>query len=83
MTMKTNMDNNIDEARLRNLIGSLPQAEVSPWFTRRVLNRLPDRRKKIAGRIEYVVYLVALLWSLFIGITCMRGISLMVLPSGI
>lgn len=62
-----------DDRTLRDLLSSLPQAEMSPWFTRRVLNRLPDRRRRIAGVIEYGVYIVALLWLLFTGVSYLAG----------
>ena len=45
-------DNN-SETRLRHLIQTgAPSAPVSPWFTQKVLNRLPDKQKRIAARIE-------------------------------
>lgn len=43
----------------------LPPAPVSPWFTRKVLNRLPERQRNLAGKIEIwtcVVGLIATLW---------------------
>lgn len=61
-----------DDKRLRSFFQSLPDAEISPWFTRRVLNRLPERRRRIAGIIEYCVYIVALLWLIVLGIMSIR-----------
>ena len=66
--MKEN-DNIQDDERLRWLLkNNLPEAPVSPWFTRKVLNRLPDRKRKIAGRIEIALSLVALILTLSFGI---------------
>lgn len=37
-------DFNIDDIQLKELFDStLPKAEKNPWFTRRVMNRLPER----------------------------------------
>lgn len=39
---------------------SLPNAPEDPWFTRKVLNRLEDRPRKIAARIEYILYIIGI-----------------------
>lgn len=58
----------LSEEGLKQLFGRLPEAEINPWFTRRVLNRLPERRRRMAGRIEYAVYIIALLWMIGSGV---------------
>ncbi len=41
-----------DDTQLRKLMSTLPAAPADPWFTRKVLNRLPQRKRHIAARIE-------------------------------
>ncbi len=56
-----NMDTGGEDELLRNLIKKdLPYAPPSPWFTKKVLNKLPERRRRIASYCEYAVYLLAL-----------------------
>lgn len=40
---------------------TLPQAPVSPWFTRKVLNRLPERKRRYAGTIEISTCIVGII----------------------
>lgn len=58
---KSRLDFNTDtDARLRELLQkSAPVAPHSPWFTRKVMNRLPEHKIKMAARIEYAVYTLA------------------------
>ncbi len=55
-----------NDIRLRERFkNDLPDAPISPWFTRKVLNRLPERQKNMAGKIELwtcVAGIVATLW---------------------
>lgn len=51
---------NDNEARLRELFKTnLPEAPRSPWFTRKVLNRLPERSVSRYRWIENAAYIVA------------------------
>ncbi len=50
----------------------LPPAPKSDWFTRKVMNRLPEKRTSNYAWIEYAAYTVALLmyvwaWTALIG----------------
>lgn len=47
---------------LRQLLHSrLPESMPSPWFTRKVLNRLPRRRYVIASGVEYLLYIFGII----------------------
>ena len=47
---------------LRELLHSrLPGHVPSPWFTRKVLNRLPQRRYAAAAIIEYALYVAGII----------------------
>lgn len=62
---------NIDlkDDKLSSLLkNELPEAPYNPWFTRKVLNRLPDRKKRIAANIEIWVCIVAAVITLVFGI---------------
>lgn len=50
----TDLDNNIKKI----LHDSLPNAPESPWFTRKVLNRLPERKSNRGAIIEYCGFLI-------------------------
>lgn len=57
------------EAILRQrLKASALQAPPSPWFTRKVMNRLPEKRMRIAAKIEYAVYAIAAIATVVMGI---------------
>ncbi len=45
----------------------LPPAPVSPWFTRKVLNRLPERQRNLAGKIEICTCVAGLIATLWLG----------------
>lgn len=61
MNKDKNMTNTREDDMLRTLIKrDLPYAPPSPWFTKKVLNRLPERKRRIASYCEYAVYLLAL-----------------------
>lgn len=45
----------------RLLQEGLPQAPRSEWFTRKVMNRLPERRRPSYSWIEYISYAIALI----------------------
>lgn len=49
-----NKNNNVDE-RLREIFHrELPDAPQSPWFTRKVMNRLPERKRPAISVIEWI-----------------------------
>lgn len=61
----------IDIEISRMLKQSLPEAGHDKWFTRKVLNRLPDKQKHSRGWIEPCLYFTGLLvcfigWGLFL-----------------
>ena len=54
------MDNKTIDKRLRETFDAkLPQAPNNPWFTRKVINRLPYKRKNRAAIIEYAGFALA------------------------
>lgn len=69
--MKTT-DNDNDRA-LRRMMQQLPEAPASPWFTKKVLNRLPDKQKRIAARIELWSCAIAAAITLVLGIKYCAG----------
>ncbi len=49
------------DARLSEILKRhLPDAPPQPWFTRTVLNRLPDRTLRIVSLIEYALYIIGI-----------------------
>ena len=51
---------NFDDDRLRKLFRKeLPDAPRSLWFTRKVMNRLPERRGRAVSILEIVVGVIA------------------------
>lgn len=70
MNDKKNISDNSDfDSLLRQrLKASALQAPPSPWFTRKVMNRLPEKHMRLASRIEYVVYAIAALATVVMGI---------------
>ncbi len=57
-------DNDIfnDDCKLREAFHKgLPDAPVTAWFTRKVMNRLPPRRRRIINGVEWGTYGVAAL----------------------
>lgn len=53
----------------------LPDAPPQPWFTRTVMNRLPDRTQRIASIVEYVLYIIGIAASVVAAIRYFRGIE--------
>lgn len=73
-------DNNKNNRDEDAMIGSwlkrrLPDAPPQPWFTRTVMNRLPDRSQKIASIVEYVLYIIGIAASTAAAIRYFRGIE--------
>lgn len=68
--MKHNKKETPDTDRqLRELFQKeLKPHQPSPWFTRRLMNRLPYRRKPILPVIEISIYCVALVATLLFGV---------------
>ena len=63
-----------DEA-LRSLLKSAAlQAPPSPWFTRKVMNRLPEKGVRTAAWIEYAVYLMAALATVIYAVIYGAGV---------
>ena len=51
-----------DDRRLRQLFHEkLPQAPADPWAVRKVINRLPERRRPLYAPVEYACYAIAML----------------------
>lgn len=50
-----------DKALRELLQKNLPERMPSPWFTRKVLNRLPPPRYRLAAFIEYVLYIAGII----------------------
>lgn len=65
------MIKNIDDTELKQLFKKeLPQAPENPWFTRKVMNRLPEKEFKVFSWIEYLSYAIAIVglviyWAIF------------------
>lgn len=54
------MKHDITDKQIKKFLKrELPQAPVNPWFTRKVMNRLPEKRTNWAARIENTGFLVA------------------------
>ena len=64
----------LSDDSLRQLMRKLPEATPSPWFTRMVLNRLPEKRRRVAMYIEYALYTVGLVWMVIWGVLLMKGL---------
>lgn len=59
----------LSDIRLRELLKrNAISAPPSPWFSRKVLNRLPPRRKAFAAWMEYTVYIIAACLTATVGI---------------
>lgn len=46
----------------------LPKHQPAPWFTKKVMNRLPERHIALVARLEMSVYIMALLATLAYGV---------------
>lgn len=71
--MKTDRHDNNDHTaadnRLRQLLDearNTTEAPPSPWFTRKVMNRLPPQKIRTAAMAEYMVYIIAALATIII-----------------
>lgn len=54
------MRNPIDDNKLRDRVKrDLPEAPHNPWFAKKVMNRLPERKNNIASIIEYAGFIIA------------------------
>ena len=64
-------NNTLDDRQLSQLMKKeLPAAPANPWFTRKVMNRLPAKGPHIYSWIEYTAYAIALValivfWCIF------------------
>lgn len=71
---------NDDDKYIRSMLKeNLPAHLPSPWFTKKVMNRLPERRVRIFARIEFAVYILALIATVVFGIVT----TLNVVDSGV
>ncbi len=53
--MNIRKDKDIDDKLWRELFQeNLPKARRSPWFTRKVMNRLPERKRPAISIIEWI-----------------------------
>lgn len=50
-----------DEQKLRQAFHELPGAPENPWFHRKVMNRLPEKRISQYTPVEYLAYLLAVI----------------------
>lgn len=67
--MRNKADNNQD-SRLRELFkASRFDAPPSPWFTKKVINRLPRKRARNLAWAEYALYAVAGIITAALGIS--------------
>lgn len=66
--------NEITDNDLRHMLRKAPSAPPSPWFTRKVLNRLPDKKKRLASTIEFSVYVIGIIISSIYIIGYMKGL---------
>lgn len=55
------IDNKKTELMLRQVFQNLPEAPENHWFTRKVMNRLPDKEIRQYTLVEYLAYLVAII----------------------
>ena len=66
--MDTEKRKEINDAELARLLKlSALTAPPSPWFTRKVMNRLPERKVRVVALAEYAVYVLAALVTAVMG----------------
>lgn len=61
------------DRRIAEAMKQLPKAGESAWFTRKVFNRLPERRQRIASQIEMGVCVVGIIVTVFLGIRFVKN----------
>ncbi|MDE6651025.1 MAG: hypothetical protein K2K08_01305 [Paramuribaculum sp.] len=62
-------NNNLEDKKLGALLkNELPNAPYNPWFTRTVLNRLPERKRRVAANTEMWVCVIAAVVTLIFGV---------------
>lgn len=71
------------DVKLRQLIDeSLPQAPADQWFTRKVMNRLPDKPERTAKSLpEIICYAIGIFmlvagWGCALGYTWLNGLTM-------
>lgn len=63
------------DSSLRSLLKSNAlQAPPSPWFTRKVMNRLPEKRVHTLARIEYTLYMMAAIFTIIYSVIYVKGV---------
>lgn len=50
------------------LKSTLPEAPYNPWFTRKVLNRLPEKNQRTAATIEMCVCVIGVIITIIFGV---------------
>lgn len=71
---------NDDDKHIRSMLKeNMPSHLPSPWFTKKVMNRLPEQKVRVLARIEYVVYILALIATVVFGVVT----TLNVVDSGV
>lgn len=69
------MNKNISDENIKVLLkDNLPPAPRSPWFTKKVMNRLPEKRHPAYSRIEYAAYSLAAILLVGAWIMLLSGI---------
>lgn len=61
------------DLRIAEAMKQLPKAGESAWFTRKVFNRLPERRRRIASQIEMGVCAVGIIVTAILGIRFVKS----------
>lgn len=65
----------IDDKKFAELIRRhTPHAPIDPWFTRKVLNRLDSKPRRIAALIERLLYIIGIATTL--GVAIHMGIGI-------
>lgn len=61
--------------RLSELLrDNIPDAPLDPWFTRKVLNRLDSRKRRVAALIERFIYIIGIATTAVVAIRISREI---------
>ncbi len=73
--MQENRHDRLNDRELRDMLQrNRLTAPPSPWFTRKVMNRLPERRVRLVSYIEYGLYLAAIAVTVIFAVTGIKNI---------
>lgn len=64
--------NDIKDRELYEQFSRLPYAPPSPWFTKRVLRRLPERKRRHWAWVEYSIYIAGLVAVVLLAIPVIK-----------